>query len=204
MWSSKADANYYTNSIIVAFSCSRRFTALHNSINHSKSLEFLKYREEISAAAPAEPEEIRWIRWQGGTWAESPLQPPSVGCFAPWAIELWRYQPKGWTSNVFHSAQLAGPPPSNPASGSKHRLRVGSLTGWTGNQSESSWSWSREGPPSPIGASIRTSHPGARNRTSRHCSTSTIEVCPVRATNVFPKSLDNSLDEEEGNVQLID
>lgn len=57
MWSSKADANYYTNSIIVAFSCNRRFIASHNHINHSKSLEFLKREEEIAAAALAEPQE---------------------------------------------------------------------------------------------------------------------------------------------------
>lgn len=49
MWSSKADANYYTNKTIVAFSCSTRFIASPNSINHSKSLEFLKYKEEISS-----------------------------------------------------------------------------------------------------------------------------------------------------------
>lgn len=58
MWSSKADANCYTNSIIVAFSCSRRFIASHDLINHAKSPEFLKFKEEISAAALAEPEDL--------------------------------------------------------------------------------------------------------------------------------------------------
>lgn len=58
MWSSKADANRYTNSIIVAFSCSRRFIASHNPINHTKSLEFLRFKEEVSAAALSEPEDL--------------------------------------------------------------------------------------------------------------------------------------------------
>jgi len=59
MWSSKAETNYYTNSIFVAFRCCRRFIASHNPINHAKSLEFLKCEEEISAAALAKPEETQ-------------------------------------------------------------------------------------------------------------------------------------------------
>lgn len=83
MWSSKADANYYTNIIIVAFSCCRRFIASHSPINHSKSLEFLKYKEEISAAALAEPEKTWWIRQQVNPSAKSSLQPPVIRGFLP-------------------------------------------------------------------------------------------------------------------------
>lgn len=83
MWSRKADASYYTNSIIVAFSGNRRFIASHNPINHVKSLEFLKYKEEISSVALAEPEETKQIRQQVNTSAESFLQPPVVSCLLP-------------------------------------------------------------------------------------------------------------------------
>lgn len=92
MWSSKADANYYANSIIVAFSCCRRFIASHNPINHSKSLEFLRYKEEISAVALAEPEKTWWIRRQVNPSAKSSLQPPVLRGFLPLdhiTLEVW-------------------------------------------------------------------------------------------------------------------
>lgn len=106
MWSSKADANCYTNSIIVAFSCSRRFIASHNPINHAKCLEFLKFKVEVSAVALAEPEDL--VSKAAGVNSSRSLSPARVGsCLLPFNCG----NTTGGISNVFQTEVPAQPAP---------------------------------------------------------------------------------------------
>lgn len=120
MWSSKADANCYTNSIIVAFSCSRRFIASHNPINHTKRLELLKFKEEISAAALAGPEDL--VSKTAGANLKQKLKKPSRSLSPASGGQLpspmGPYNHRGTTGgicNVIHTEELPHLTPPCPA-----------------------------------------------------------------------------------------
>lgn len=120
MWSSKADANCYTNSIIVAFSCSRRFIASHNPINHTKRLEFLEFKEEISVAALAEPEDL--VSKTAGANLKQKLKKPSrslsPGSGGQLPSPTGPYNHGGTTSGIskmFHTKKLPHAAPPCPA-----------------------------------------------------------------------------------------
>lgn len=125
MWSSKADANCYTNSIVVALSCNGRFIASHNPINHTKRLEFLKSKEEISAAALAEPEDL--VSQTAGANCSRSLSPASSGQL-PSPVGLYNHEGAAdRICKVFQTEEL--PHPSTSTSSLKQRLYVMSLNG---------------------------------------------------------------------------
>lgn len=109
MWSSKADANRYTNSILVALSCSGRFIASHNPINHTKRLEFLKFKDKISAVVLAEPEDL--VSQTAGARFSSSLSPSSGGQLPlPWGCIT-----TGRICKVFQTEEMPHPAPLCPA-----------------------------------------------------------------------------------------
>lgn len=160
MWSSKADANCYTNSIVVAFSCSRRFIASHNPINYTKSLEFLKFKEEVSAAALAEPEDL--VSKTAGVNCSTSLSPASSGQLPSPMGHRTGEVPLG----LAKSSRLRCFSPSTSVSSLKQRLQVMSLS--VANRKSG---WSRQSSSSPVGSNIVTSHPRDNSQSFRHCST---------------------------------
>lgn len=157
MWSSKADTNCYTNSIIVAFSCSRRFIASHNPINHTKSLEFLKFKEEVSAAVLAEPEDL--VSKTAGVNFSTSLSPASSGQLPSPMGHRTGEVPLGFTK----SSRLRSFSPSTSMSNLKQRLSLSVV-----NRKSA---WSRQISSSLVGSNIITSHPRASNQSFRHCFT---------------------------------